>query len=141
MALLADHRVDALENVLQLAGVLHRQPRTYRGKDEHQQHEHHQLHGYVVRDRRLGMGRMQVENAQNRVGHAGKILIQKCGYPELLRHDSRDRNKLVNRYVRCRDTRPERIDAHVFGYETKIRVRAVDRHKFLLRPRRRLRRW
>jgi hypothetical protein len=29
---------------------------------------------------------MNVENAQNRVGHPGKVLIEKCSYPQLLRH-------------------------------------------------------
>ncbi len=75
MALLADHRVDALKDMLEIAGILHRQTRTHSSKDQHKQHENHNLHGYIVRDRRLGMGGMEVENAQNRVGHAAKVFV------------------------------------------------------------------
>ena len=42
-------------------GIVHRKPRAHDDKEQHQQHEDQQLHGYVVGNRRLGMGRVQMK--------------------------------------------------------------------------------
>ncbi len=61
LALIADEGVDALDHVLHRPWVVNRKPRAHDRKEQNQQHEDQQLHGYVVGNRRLGMGRVQMK--------------------------------------------------------------------------------
>ena len=85
-ALLLNESVQAFEDVLDSAGMLHRQPRPQQQEDQDQEADHQHFHGDGIRDRRLGKLRLNVKGAQERVHRPGEDPVQQRGKRKLFRH-------------------------------------------------------
>ena len=89
LALTFDKTVSTFEDMLQGAGLVHREPRAHQEKQSHQKQKHQKLHGHGVGDGGLRVLGINMESLQQSRDRAGKEVVQDFGKPELFRHELR----------------------------------------------------
>ena len=88
LALPFNEPVRPFEDVLQRAGLIHRQSRPNQQKQHHQDAEHHYFHGNRIRDRRLRVFGLDMQRPQQSRDRPRKGMVQEFRKPELFRHES-----------------------------------------------------
>jgi hypothetical protein len=76
LCLFAHKAVQNLRDMLCRTRLVHAERSAHDDEEQQQRENDHDLHRYRIGDGRLGILRVQVKERQQRIGHAGKVVVQ-----------------------------------------------------------------